>query len=64
MAKDVFFTMAVPPSSSLLEKMGEFLVQHAAKQADMEVRGTFRERMPGETGAPVRLSARAKEEAS
>ena len=54
MAKDVMFVVQEPPSCALLERMAEFLIKRAAKQMDLEVSGTFRERAPGETGYPIK----------
>ena len=57
MAKDATFVVPEPPCGGLLEAWADFLVKHAAKQANFEVSGKARERAPGETGHPVKLSA-------
>ena len=52
------------PCDKLLDMWCDFLVTHAAKQADIKVSGKARKRAPGETGYPVHdLHAQSTDEA-
>lgn len=57
MAKDITFIVTEPPCGTLLEKMADFLVTHAAKQMNYSISGAARIRAPGETGYPVKPAA-------
>lgn len=63
MAKEVFFSIAEPPSSALLTRWCDFLVTHAAKQMGYRPVGSVREKRPGETG-PIQCQNEIGEEAS
>lgn len=64
MSKEIEFSVAAPPSEALLERMADFLVRAAAKQEGMDVRGTVIQRVPGDTGFPIKDNRCTHAEAS